>query len=59
VSALRERRINSAATLQWYGLLDLTPQNVTSAIRLSPHYYNTEDEISATVAAIRELSCGV
>jgi selenocysteine lyase/cysteine desulfurase len=59
VSALRERRINSAATLRWYGLLDLTPRNVTSAIRLSPHYYNTEDEISATVDAIRELSCGV
>ena len=55
VSALRERRINSAATLRWYGLLDLTPRNITSAIRLSPHYYNTEDEISTTVDAIREL----
>ena len=55
VSALRERRINSAATLRWYGLLDLTPRNITSAIRLSPHYYNTESEISATVDAIREL----
>jgi len=55
VSALRERRINSAATLRWYGLLDLTPRNITSAIRLSPHYYNTEDEIATTVDAIREL----
>ena len=55
VSALRERRINSAATLAWYGLLDLTPRNITSAIRLSPHYYNTEDEIATTVDAIREL----
>lgn len=55
VSALRQRRINSAATLRWYGLLDLTPRNITSAIRLSPHYYNTEDEIATTVDAIREL----
>jgi selenocysteine lyase/cysteine desulfurase len=55
VSALRERRINSAASLRWYGLLDFTARGVTSAIRLSPHYYNTGEEISATVDAISEL----
>ena len=53
--ALRERGINSAASLRWYGLLDFTARGVTSAIRLSPHYYNTDDEISAAVDAIREL----
>ena len=53
--ALRERGINSAASLRWYGLLDFAARGVTSAIRLSPHYYNTDDEISAAVGAIREL----
>jgi selenocysteine lyase/cysteine desulfurase len=55
LTALRDRRINSAASLRWYGLLDFTPRGVTSAIRLSPHYYNTDDEIATAVEAIREL----
>jgi selenocysteine lyase/cysteine desulfurase len=56
VAALRERRINSAASLRWYGLLDFTARDVTSAIRLSPHYYNTTDEIAIAVDAIRDLA---
>jgi selenocysteine lyase/cysteine desulfurase len=28
---------------------------VSSALRLSPHYYNTEDELDTAVAAIAEL----
>jgi selenocysteine lyase/cysteine desulfurase len=55
LTALRDRRINSAASLRWYGLLDFTPRGVASAIRLSPHYYNTDDEIATAVEAIREL----
>jgi selenocysteine lyase/cysteine desulfurase len=53
--ALRERHINSAASLRWYGLLDFTPRSIESAIRLSPHYYNTESEIGVVVDAIAEL----
>ena len=53
--ALRERRINSAASLRWYGLLDFTPRSIESAIRLSPHYYNTEEEIDEVVATIAQL----
>ena len=55
VAELRRRRINSAASLRWYGLLDFTPRGVSSAIRLSPHYYNTTEEISLAVDAIRSL----
>lgn len=55
VSALRARGINAAASLRWYGLLDFTERGVTSAIRLSPHYYNTTDEIAIAVDAIRDL----
>ena len=55
VNALRERGINTAATLQWFGLLDLQPRGVSSALRLSPHYYNAEAELDAAVAAVAEL----
>ncbi|MHB1297735.1 MAG: aminotransferase class V-fold PLP-dependent enzyme [Gemmatimonadaceae bacterium] len=55
VTALRDRRINTSATLRWYGLLDLTARGVDSAVRLSPHYYNTDEEIDEAANAIAEL----
>jgi selenocysteine lyase/cysteine desulfurase len=55
VAELRTRGINTAASLRWYGLLDFTPRNIESAIRLSPHYYNTTEEISAAADAIRDV----
>ena len=56
VEHLRSLGINSAATLKWYGLLDLGPRGVTSAVRLSPHYYNTTSELDRAVYAIAELA---
>ncbi len=58
VAALRQRGINTAATLRWFGLRDLTPRGVESAVRISPHYYNTVAEIDATVEALREIIAG-
>jgi selenocysteine lyase/cysteine desulfurase len=55
VAALRTRGINTAATLGWFGLLDLGPRGIGSAVRLSPHYYNTEDEVDTAAAALREI----
>jgi len=59
VQRLRMRGINTAATLQWYGLLDLGERGVTSAVRISPHYYNTDDELALVVDAIREIVRGL
>lgn len=56
VEALRARRINSAASLRWFGLIDFSAREVETAIRLSPHYYNTEEEIVAAVDAIAEIA---
>ena len=56
VQLLRARGINTSATLQWYGLLDLAGRGVSSALRLSPHYYNTDDELALAADAIRELA---
>ena len=55
VAALRERRINVNAQIRAYAVIDYDAKGVARSLRLSPHYYNTEDEIDRAVAAIREL----
>jgi selenocysteine lyase/cysteine desulfurase len=55
VEALRRRHINASASLRWYGLLDMTEKNVESAVRFSPHYYNTTEELDAAVDAVAEI----
>jgi selenocysteine lyase/cysteine desulfurase len=52
VNDLSRQRINTAASLKWYGLLDFTDKHVESAIRISPHYYNTEEEVDLVVNAV-------
>jgi selenocysteine lyase/cysteine desulfurase len=56
VRALAAHGMNTTATLQWYGLLDLGPRGIRSAIRISPHYYNTEAEVDLAVTAIRDVA---
>ena len=56
VRELSRQRINTSASLQWYGLLDFTEKRVESAVRLSPHYYNTEAEVDTAVEALRSYS---
>jgi len=58
VTALRHRGINTAASLRWYALIDMEEKRAASALRISPHYYNTEEEISAAVEAIASLRRG-
>jgi selenocysteine lyase/cysteine desulfurase len=55
VEAFRARGINTTASLRWYGLIDFTEKGTSSALRLSPHYYNSEAEIDTAVAAMREI----
>jgi selenocysteine lyase/cysteine desulfurase len=55
VKALRERRINTSSQIREYAVIDYDAKGVNAALRISPHYYNTEDEIDQAVAALREL----
>ena len=54
VRALRERRINTNPQVRVYAVMDFDEKGVAASLRLSPHYYNTEDEIDETASAIRE-----
>ena len=54
VRDLRSRGINTAASLRWYGLLDFPEKQVDSALRISPHYYNTEEEVDTVIDTISE-----
>jgi selenocysteine lyase/cysteine desulfurase len=55
VAALRAQGINASALGRTSAVLDLDGKGVSDALRLSPHYYNTEEEIRATVGAIAAL----
>jgi selenocysteine lyase/cysteine desulfurase len=53
---LRRRRINSSVSERRHALYDFTEKSVEAALRLSPHYYNTEQEVDDVVAAVAELA---
>jgi selenocysteine lyase/cysteine desulfurase len=55
-AALDARRINSALSFREFAQYDFGDKDVDWCLRLSPHYYNTEDEVGQVVAAIAELA---
>ncbi len=58
VAFLRQRRINVSATFRQWAILDMEEKGVESAVRISPHYYNSEEEVDAVVDALRSLKSG-
>jgi selenocysteine lyase/cysteine desulfurase len=56
VSRLREEAINVGATLREYAVLDMAEKQVQSAVRISPHYYNTTSELNIAVSALEEFA---
>jgi selenocysteine lyase/cysteine desulfurase len=52
VRHLADHHINSVLTLRDYAQYDFIAKGVESAVRLSPHYYNTEDEVDSAVDVI-------
>jgi selenocysteine lyase/cysteine desulfurase len=43
------------SSLREFGIYDFDAKGVSTAVRLSPHYYNTEEEVDAAVAALGEI----
>src|SRR5205814_4480248 len=52
---LRERGVNTDSADRKSGVLDMDDKRAATVLRLSPHYYNTEDELDAAVAALIDL----
>jgi selenocysteine lyase/cysteine desulfurase len=53
--ALRARGINTSAADRDDAVIDMDEKRARSALRISPHYYNTAAEIDSAVAALAEL----
>jgi selenocysteine lyase/cysteine desulfurase len=55
VAEMREQGINTSALERSSAVIDMDEKGATTAIRLSPHYYNTGGEIGAAAAALESL----
>jgi selenocysteine lyase/cysteine desulfurase len=55
MTELRRQRINSSVSAREHALYDFTDKGVEACVRMSPHYYNTEQEVDQVVDAVREL----
>lgn len=55
VGLLRDRGINTSASYRIYAVIDMEEKKAESALRISPHYYNTREEIDAAVEAVEEI----
>ncbi|MEV0380053.1 aminotransferase class V-fold PLP-dependent enzyme [Nonomuraea sp. NPDC050643] len=54
--AMDARRINSALSHREFALFDFGDKDVEWCLRLSPHYYNTEEEVELVASAVAELA---
>ncbi|MGH3859474.1 aminotransferase class V-fold PLP-dependent enzyme [Actinokineospora sp.] len=57
-AALGARRINSALSVREFAQFDFGDKDVDWCLRLSPHYYNTVDEVDEVAGAVAELLGG-
>lgn len=55
VLALRERGINTSSQSRGDAVIDLTRKGAETLLRVSPHYFNTEDEIETAARALEKL----
>jgi selenocysteine lyase/cysteine desulfurase len=55
VRALRTRGVNTSAVERTSAVLEFDDLGVSGALRVSPHYYNTRDEIDAFLGELRGL----
>lgn len=54
VRHLRERQIRTSSVDRSSAVIDFDQRGITQALRLSPHAYNTIEEVEAAVEAIRQ-----
>jgi selenocysteine lyase/cysteine desulfurase len=53
---LRTRGINTSASLRAYAVIDMDEKRAATALRLSPHYYNTKEELDRVVEELKAVT---
>ena len=53
---LRTRGVNTSASLRAYAVIDMDEKRAETALRLSPHYYNTEEELERVVEELKAVT---
>ena len=53
---LRTHGINTSASLRAYAVIDMDEKRAATALRLSPHYYNTEEEVDRAVEELKSVT---
>jgi selenocysteine lyase/cysteine desulfurase len=52
---LRQRKVNTSSSDRDDGVLDMDAKRVEKVLRFSPHYYNTEEELTSAVGVLADL----
>lgn len=55
VNGLKDRRINVVPSYRAFGVIDFDEKGTQWAVRASPHYYNTVDEMETFVESLKEI----
>ncbi|HMI65537.1 MAG TPA: aminotransferase class V-fold PLP-dependent enzyme, partial [Cyclobacteriaceae bacterium] len=55
LEALRKQNINTSISYRIFALIDFEKKGVDWALRVSPHYFNTEEEIDLLLNSVREM----
>jgi selenocysteine lyase/cysteine desulfurase len=53
--ALRARGINTSSPHREDAVIDMDEKGTSSALRISPHYYNTREEIDTAIDALQDI----
>jgi selenocysteine lyase/cysteine desulfurase len=53
--ALRDSGVNTSVSDRQSGVIDMDDKGASTILRISPHYYNTEEEIERAVEILREI----
>lgn len=56
VASLAEAGINTSLSTREYAVLDFDDKGVDSAVRISPHYYNSEEEIEQLAETLYKIA---
>ena len=53
--SLKKLDINTSVCTRYSAVIDFDHRKIESALRISPHYYNTEEEIEDLVSSLAQL----